>query len=291
MNRLIVILLLGLLLPRGARAAEADPVLKDLEAAYAADRAVALRLVLARYADELEVLKKQLAAAGDSDGAARVSEERARVMPALGLPEVAEETADEFAAFEEATPAPALPRTVPQMVPQTVPGDLDALLKTLLPPVPSAGAEAVSKAVPSTGEKPMASPAQPARRLLKMSTAQLQAALDPTYGQWYWLLGREASWSLNDLPAGRYKIVLRYAADDAEGGGKISANFAGKHLEAEVPPTGTWTRKRDLVIGPFDVTEARADLILTVESLRPGVLFLMDLAAVVVLPAGKIAGK
>ena len=97
--------------PTGA--AEPGSVLRELETRYAEDRAVALRLVLARYADELEALQKKLLDAADASGAARVQLERDRILPALGLAATPAENADEFAAFEEPAPATALPLTAP----------------------------------------------------------------------------------------------------------------------------------------------------------------------------------
>ena len=78
---------------------------------------------------------------------------------------------------------------------------------------------------------------------------------------------------------------MRYSCDDKEGGGKLAAKFGSAKIDAEVTPTGSWKRKRDLVIGPFQITDSRADLILTPVSVRPGTYYLMDLAAVIVLPA------
>ena len=55
-----------------ATSTSAQSDLAALEAAYAEDRAAVLRRLLARYVDELGSLEKQLAAAGDQAGAARV---------------------------------------------------------------------------------------------------------------------------------------------------------------------------------------------------------------------------
>jgi hypothetical protein len=240
---------------------------------------VALRLVLARYADDLGSLHRKLLEAGDASGAARVQLERDRILPALGLPEVAAEDAGEFAAFEDAPAAPALPRVAPA----TLAGNLDAILKSLQPPSPKAGlaAPAADQAKPGTPEQ---GPPKDSRRVLRMGTAQLKGSYDPAYGYVYWSPGRSAVWTLNDLPPGAYRLHLRYACDDKEGGGKVQAKFGGKTLEAEVPPTGNWRRNRNLTLGPFEITASRVDLVLQPASLKPEALYLMDLTAVLVQP-------
>lgn len=279
MNFPIPILLIVLAGSPPTGAAEPGSVLRELETRYAEDRAVALRLVLARYADELEALQKKLLDAADASGAARVQLERDRILPALGLPATAAENADEFAAFEEPAPATALPLTAPA----STSGDLDATLKTLLPP---ASATAAVPAPGSAKSPPgFPGPVGRGRRVLRMANAQLRGSYDPVYGYVYWSPGRSASWTLSDLPAGSYKLQLRYASDDKEGGGKLTVKFGSTKIEADVPPTGSWIRKRDLVIGPFEIKDSRADLILTPSSVRPGASYLMDLAGVIVLPA------
>ena len=274
-------ILLFLLLAGVAQwAAASDPVaaLTDLEKRYGEDRAAALRLVLARYTDELAALQKLLLEAGDTAGAARVQLERDRIFPALGLPAVSAENADEFAAFEEPAAAPVLP---PGNLSAT-PGDLESILKTLLPPAPSTTA-AVTPAGPA--KPPVPGTAGAGRRLLRMATAQLSGTYDPVYGYVYWSGGRSASWTLSDLLPGFYKLQLRYMCDDEAGGGTLRARFGEITLETDVPPTGNWKRKRDLVIGPFEIKETRAEVTLTTASVRQGASYLMDLAAVLVLPA------
>ena len=280
------ILTFALVLTFGLRSMAVDlvAILTELEARYAEDRAVSLRLVLARYADDLERLQTNMLEAGDVSGAARVLLERDRILPALGLPAPPEEEADEFAVFEELPPAPAVPLSAPAATPR----DLDALLKTLMPPAP-----VTTAANPGNAGKPAPSPTSPGRggrRLLRMANAQLLGTYDPVYGYVYWSAGRSASWTVNDLPPGSYKLQLRYACDSKEGGGKLRAKFGAGTMEVEVPPTGSWKRKSDLSIGPFAVGESRADLLLQPVSLSTGASYLMDLTAVIVLPVNEVAG-
>ena len=273
-----LILVLATTPATAALAGDAAAVLTELEARYAGDRAVCLRLVLARYADELAGLQQQMLQAGDATAAARVQLERDRILPALGLPATAAEDADEFAAFEVEAPAPLLPQTAPV----TVPADLDAILKTLLPPARDtavAGTPGQTRPAPGAGN-----PARGGRRFLRMSGAQLQGTYDPLYGYIYWSRGHAASWTLNDLPPGTYQLKIRYSCDDKLGGGKLKATFGTSTVEAEVPPTGNWKRKRDLVIGPFEIKKSRADLVLEPSTLRPGAAYLMDMAALLVVP-------
>ena len=272
------ILVLGTMPATAAQAGDAATALTELEARYAGDRAVCLRLVLARYADELTALQQQLLQAGDASGAARVQLECDRLVPALGLPAAATEDADEFGAFEDVAPVPLLPQTAPV----TLPADLDGILKTLLPAAPASAPAATpgqTRPASSSGNA-----GKGGRRFLRMSGAQLQGTYDPLYGYIYWSGGRSASWTLNDLPPGTYQLQLRYTCDDKLGGGKLKATFGASTVEAEVASTGNWKRKRDLVIGPFEIKESRADLILQPSSLRPNAAYLMDLAALLVVP-------
>lgn len=280
MNALLLSFLLLACTARWTAAADTTSILTNLQNRYAEDRAVALRLVLARYADELEMLQKNLLEAGDATGAARVQLERDRVMPALGLPAVSAENAEDFAAFEEPVPA----STLPAVMPASTPTDLDGILKTLLPAAPpSLPAQTAASTPPST--PPAGPPGRGGRRVLRMSTAELQGTYDPLYGYVYWLGGRSASWTLSDLPSGSYKLLLRYASDAQTGGGRVRAKFGDTTSEADVPSTGGWKRKRDLMLGPFEITNSRAEITLTPASIRPGGSYLMDLSAVLVLPA------
>lgn len=271
-----------------ARAA-VDP-LEALESAYAENRAAALRRVLARYADELEILGQTLAANGDTAGAARARMERDRVLPALGLPAVAAEDADEFAAFMEG-PDPVVPPP-----PATLSGDLDAILKSLQSGPPTASAES-GKSGPATPASPAGTApggsAKGARRLLRMGNAELIGDYDPLYGYYSWMTGSKARWTLNDLPPGTYQLLLRYTCDEKEGGGKIAAEFGTGKAEAEIVPTGGWKRRKEIVLGPFEVTGNRAEVLLKVASIKPGAFYLMDLNALLVQPvaSGKNSGK
>lgn len=259
--------------------------LESLETNYAADRAAVLRQVLARYVEELDALEKSLAAAGDASGAARVRLERDRVLPALGLPAVAEENADEFAAFEDPpASAPPLPSA-----PEVLPRDLDAILQSLAPvataksPGP-AGESSPVATLPGTG-----SAGRGTKRQLRLSTATLNGTFDPVYPWQYWLLGRTASWTLNGLPAGSYQIVFRYACDAKTGGGKATVSLGDTSKEVEVTSTGNWKRKRELVAGPFVITDSRADLIIKTASLNSGASYLMDLTMVLIQPENPAA--
>lgn len=256
--------------------------LAALEANYAEDRAASLRRVLARYVDELQALEQSLAAAGDASGAARVRLERDRVLPALGLPAVAAADADEFAAFEDGA-EPPMPA-----VPATAPADLDAILKSLLPGGTAAAAPGVGPAPATPGN---AVPGRGAKRILRMTNAQLEGTYDPAFGYYYWSGGRSASWTLSDLAPGSYRLVLRYSCDEKTGGGKLSARFGGGKIELEVPSTGGWNRRRELVIGPFEITGSRADLILEPGNLSPSASYLMDLNALLVQPITPPAGS
>jgi len=259
-----------------------DPALAALEARFAGERAVALRRVLAKYVDELEVMEKSLLQAGDAAGAARVRLERDRVWPALGLPAVSAGDADEFAAFEDPGPVPA-PAVLPPVL--AAAGDLDSILKTLLP-VTAPAAASVS---PSAG---LASPAalgtgKGAKRVLRMGNAQLQGPWDPAQGYYYWYSGRTASWTLNDLPPGTYHLVMRYACDEKDkGGGKLKVRFgSAEKREVQITGTGGWKRRREMTLGPFVIRESRADLLLEAD---PGGSFLFDLVALLVQPAGAV---
>ncbi len=263
-----------------ARASEGktpDPALSALEQNYAQERAAAMRRVLARYVDELEVLEKSLAAAGDTTGAARVRLEHDRVLPALGLSAVSSSDADDFAAFEEEAPVPAL-----KPVPAAPPADFEAILNTLRP------APATTAGDGKTPAGPSASPAgnlKGAKRLLRMGNAKLEGTYDPTAGYEYWYSTKTASWTLNDLPPGSYQLVLRYACHERDrGGGKLKVRFGpAKEIEINISGTGGWKRRRELTIGPFEIKDTRADLIFEA---RPSSLYLMDMVAVQVQPAG-----
>jgi len=257
-----------------------DPALRALEQNYAQERAAAMRRVLALYVDELEVLEKSLTAAGDATGAARVRLEHDRVLPALGLSAVSSSDADEFAAFEDELPVPAL-----KPVPAAPPADFEAILNTLRPAPATPAGEGKTPAGPSGS--PPGNP-KGAKRLLRMGNAKLEDSFDPTAGHEYWYSSRTASWTLNDLPPGSYQLVLRYACDERDkGGGKLKVRFGpAKEMEVTISGTGGWKRRRELTIGPFEIKDTRADLIFTA---FPSPLYLMDLAAVQVQPA--VAGE
>ena len=281
-NPLFAFTVLMCLADTGKLAAEepAPASLAALEANYAEDRAASLRRVLAKYVDELQFLEQSLAAAGDASGAARVRLERDRVLPSLGLPAVAAADADEFAAFEEGSdpPMPA--------VPSTVPADLGAILKSLLP-----GGTATSAAAgPAPATTGSAVPGRGAKQVLRMANAQLEGTYDPAFGFHYWSGGRSASWTLSDLTPGSYRLVLRYSCDEKTGGGKLSARFGSGKIELEVPSTGSWNRRRELVIGPFEIAGARADLILEPVKLSSSASYLMDLNALLVQPVAPPTG-
>ncbi len=274
-----------MLLGSPARAAEPAKALTELETRYAEDRAVSLRLVLARYADDLVRLQSKMVQAGDTAGAARVQLERDRIMPALGLPVVPEGEADEFAVFDEAPTNPALPLTAPPVPPR----DMDELLKTLMPaaPVAAPAQPALGGAVTTTAPT---SGGRASRRVLRMANASLLGSYDPVYGYVYWSAGRSASWTVNDLPPGTYQLRLRYTCDSKEGGGKLSVKFGAETREADIVPLGNWKRKNDVTVGPFVVKESRADLVLQPVSIKLGASYLMDLVAVAVQPVEAAAG-
>ncbi|MDB6071254.1 MAG: hypothetical protein JWL81_2425 [Verrucomicrobiales bacterium] len=267
-------------LPFTSGAAASDP-LAALEAAYAENRAAALRRVLARYADELETLGQTLAANGDTAGAARARMERDRVLPALGLPAVSAEDAGDFAAFEDG-PDPVAPAP-----PATPPGDLDSILKSLQSGPQSAAAD-TAKSGPAAASTPAGSAsggsAKGARRLLRMTNAELIGEYDALYGHYSWFMGSKARWTLNDLPPGTYQLLLRYTCDEKDGGGRIAAEFGTGKVEADIVPTGGWKRRKEIVLGPFEVTGNRAEVLLKVASIKKGALYLMDLSALLVQP-------
>lgn len=261
-----------------------------LEAQYAAERTSDLLAGLARYADELTALQKSLLAAGDTAAAARVQLELDRVLPAVG-PVKAEPAADDFSIFEETDPAS---KPLPLAAGTVTPADLESLLKALLPPAPGsspipaatgsgAGSGSGSGGSPS---KPDAASIKTGRRLLKMASAQLNGSWIPDYSYLYWITtGRRAVWTIEDLPAVPCKVVLRYACDDKLGGGKLTVRLGEAKTEIDVPPTGSWTRYRDLPVGTLKNAAARADLVVEVASLKTGATALMDLKAVMVIPS------
>lgn len=259
-------------------AAETD--LAALEAAYAEDRAVFLRRLLARYVDELGALESTMTAAGDQAGAARVRLEYGRVLPALGLPEVAAENSEEFSAFEEGAVRPE------PVAPLILPKDLDAILLSLQPA--RAAASSGGTSAEDKGKIP-AAPGSPAlnrsfRRVLRMTTAQLTEKVESSYPWMYWMTGSRASWNLNDLPVGSYQLVLRYACDELHGG-TLAVSFGESKIETKLAPTGSWKRRREVVIGPFEIKSPRADLLLKVNSVNPTGYSLMDFHSVLIQPA------
>ncbi len=262
--------------------AGAVPPEEALANSYAADRAAALRQVLARYVDELAALEKSLAAAGDGSGAARVRLEHDRILPALGLPAVAAEDADEFAAFEEPAAVPVPP------APAALPKDLDAILQSLLPGGPDK-LEAPVLPAATAGTPGAGPPGKSSKRLVRMGTAALNGTFDPVYPWQYWSAGRTASWTLSELPEGSYQVVVRYACDDKAGGGKLTVRLGETTREVEIAPTGSWKRRRELVAGSFAVKGSRADLVLQPASMKQGAGYLMDLVAVMIVPDGTAA--
>ncbi len=270
----VVILLAGVVLVGGLRArAEAPGALEGLERGYAEDRAAALRRVLARYADELAVLEGSLVAAKDEAGAGRVRVEREGVLAALGLPAVEAVEADDFAAFEEVVEVP-----VP-LVPSVLPKDLAGTVRSLLPPGVSRGLAAAAPAVGGTGA------GSGGRRLLRMATAERTGVYDAASGYEFWTQGKSASWIVEDVAAGNYRVVLRYACDEKDGGGgKVMVQMGSVKLEVALPGTGGWTRRRELVVGPFAVSAGRVDVVVKAASLAEGGRYLMDFTALQVQP-------
>lgn len=247
------------------------PEFSELEKQHQKERAAALRGVLAKYADDLERLENQLTGSGDLKGAARVRMERDRILPVLGLPMAEEAGADDFSLFEEE------PELGPSTAPLPAAGELDALIQSLLAPSQPAGPSG------SEGNASPSSPAPVPRRILRMAGAQLVGSYDPVYGYVYWTSNRTALWTVADLPPGQYEIVLRYACDARNGGGgKVEVSFGTGKLEGEVPPTGGWKRRKELVLGPFEIRQPRADLKFTA---KPSGSYLMDLAGVIIRPA------
>ena len=154
---------------------------------------------------------------------------------------------------------------------------------------PVAEADAAMKRVGLSSRN--AVPGRGAKRILRMTNAQLEGTYDPAFGYYYWSGGRSASWTLSDLAPGSYRLVLRYSCDAKTGGGKLSARFGGGKIELEVPSTGGWNRRRELVIGPFEITGSRADLILEPGKLSASASYLMDLNALLVQPIAPPAGS
>lgn len=263
--------------PAGSASAT-DSGLAALEEQYAAQRSADLRSALARYADELTALQKSLITAGDNSGAAKVQLELEKVLPVLGTapkPVAGEGGADDFSMFEESVPETMLPAAA------ATPADLDAILRAFQSAKEPA---ATGPGTPGTTAKPGG---KTGRRILKMSAAQLTGSYTPDSGQSYWnSKGVTASWTLSDMPTGTCRLVLHYASDDKTGGGHVTVRVGTAKLEAEVPATGSWTRFRDLSIGPFPVTDSRVDLIVEAGSLREGASYLLDLKAVLVIPGG-----
>ena len=260
--------------------------LEELERGYAEDRAAALRRVLARYVDELKALEASLAASQDAAGATRVRLERERVFPALGLPAVEARGADDFAAFEEAVEVPLA------LVPRVLPRDFKGLVGSLLPlgaGVP-AGAAPEGAADGGIGGAEGGAGGKGARRLLRMASAQRSGVYDAASGYEFWTEGKTAAWVLEDLPAGTYRLVLRYACSEQEGGGgKLLAQMGSAAVEEVVPGTGGWNRRREWVVGPFAVSGGRVDVVLKAASLASGGKYLMDFTALQVQPVSGAA--
>lgn len=281
-----------------AKKGSADPAMAALEEQYAAERTADLLASLARYADELSALQKSLLTAGDTAGAARVQLELDRVLPVVGTVK-AQEGGDDFSIFEETGDSTSNPAALAADAP--TPADLESLLKALQAPASgvapaSSNSTESNKAGSGSGSGPGgasppksdAAPVKTARRLLKMASAQLNSSLFPEAPYLYWIApGRRAVWTLSDLPAGPCRVVLRYACDDKAGGGKLAVRLGASKTEVDVPTTGSWTRYRDLPAGTLDNAEPRADLVLEVASLKDGATSLMDLKAVMVIPAEK----
>lgn len=269
--------------PESSVKTPADPALAALETQYAAERTADLLAGLARYADELAALQKTLLTAGDAAGAARVQLELDRVLPVIA-PVTAHQPPDgnEFSLFDEPAAAPSSPATL--SADTATPADLESLLRALQP-VPAAAA---SGNPGGTAPKPgfPARTGKTAKRLLKMASAQLTGSYFPESGYLYWHgPGRRAIWTLSDLPTTSCLVVLRYACDEKIGGGRLSVRVGATKVEVDVPSTGSWTRYRDLTIGPLAISDSRADLALEVASLKSGATALMDLKAVMVIPS------
>ncbi|MES2709515.1 MAG: hypothetical protein V4726_23160 [Verrucomicrobiota bacterium] len=260
----------------------ADPALAALETQYAAERTSDLLAGLARYADELAALQKTLLTAGDTAGAARVQLELDRLLPVIA-PVTANPPPDgnEFSLFDEPAAVPSSPATL--SADTATPADLESLLRALQP-MPAAAAASGNPG--GTAPKPGSSArtGKTAKRLLKMASAQLTGSYFPESGYLYWHgPGRRAIWTLSDLPTTSCLVVLRYACDEKIGGGRLSVSVGTTKVEVDVPSTGSWTRYRDLTIGPLAISDSRADLALEVASLKAGATALMDLKAVMVI--------
>ncbi len=263
-----------------APSSSAETDLAAMEAAYAEDRAVVLRRLLARYVDELGALESSLTAAGDQAGAAMVRLEHGRVLPALGLPEVAAGNSEDFSAFEEGSGGPE------PVAPLILPKDLDAILLSLQPARAAASSGGTSAEDKGKIPAPPGSPAlnRSFRRVLRMNTAQLTEKVESSYPWMYWMTGRSALWNLSDLPAGFYQLMLRYACDELHGG-TLAVSFGENKIETKMAPTGSWRRRREVVIGPFEIKSPRADLLLKVNSVNPTGYSLMDFHSLMIQPA------
>ena len=199
------------------------------------------------------------------------------MLPSLALTEVAEESSGEFSVFEDGAAEPVAPLILPK--------DLDSILRSLQP----AGAASASPATTVDKGKKTAAPGSPAsnrsfRRVLKMNTAELTEKVESCYPWMYWMTGRSASWSLNDLPPGSYQFVLRYACDELHGG-TLAVNFGEGKIETKLAPTGSWKRRREVMIGPFEIKSPRADLLLKVNSVNPTGYSLMDFHSILIQAA------
>lgn len=266
-----------------AKAPDGDPAMAALEKQYAAERSSDLLGALARYADELVALQKTLLTAGDAAGASRVQLELDRLLPVLGPAEPPPAAGDDASIFDEpSSPAPASPA-----LDTTTPADLESLLRALQPPATSpTAAKGTVPAKPDAATPPGRTTGKAAKRLLKMAGAQLTGSYFPESGYYYWYgPGRRAVWTLSDLPTTSCLVVLRYACDEKAGGGKLIVRIGTTKVEVDVPPTGSWTRYRDLSVGPLAISDSRSDLVLEVASLKKDATALMDLKAVMVIPS------
>ena len=269
-------LLLGPAARGDTKGSGGDRDLTALEARRGGERVAGMRAALAQYADRLGALRAKLLARGDAEAAARVQLEMDRVSPAVA--------ADSSGNTEKDTADVGIFETTPLPPPTgdasgVSDADVEKLVASLAGDTGKPAAEAPSPAAP----------ASPGARLpMRMTAASFVPALasaNPPKGHLIWTAGRSASWTVRDLVPGYYRLLLRYGAEEEDGGGTLLVSLGQEKLAVPIAATGGWSRRAELLTDPIVVTASSADLTLRHTPGQGGGTWLFDLQSVTLVPS------
>jgi hypothetical protein len=106
----------------------------------------------------------------------------------------------------------------------------------------------------------------------------LKLAADAGILGWWTSAEDEARWHIDVPQAGRYRVRLNFACDQASAGNRFALTVGASRLEGQVPATGTWYDQREQEFGEIELPAGKQSVSLRSAGPVQGALF--DLRAV-----------